>query len=259
MPEGIEKGNGVFSVAVVEDESALLRTICRFLGKAGFAADGYPDAESFLDAHRRKPFDIVVLDVNLPGQDGFETAAQVRDLSPSVGIVILTARAAVDDRVTGLLNGADNYLSKPLHLTELHVVIQNLARRIARERGADGGAPGTAAPAAPEPAPPAGWRLDEQDWHLITPAGTAVALTASEFRIMQALFRTPGQQVSREAIMAALGKRLEQDSDRRIDNLLSLLRRKVREEAGVLLPVKSIRSSGYTFTGVPAHPMHGDS
>ncbi|MCW2248646.1 DNA-binding response OmpR family regulator [Azospirillum fermentarium] len=255
----------MFSVAVVEDESALLRTICRFLGKVGFSVTGYPDAESFLASHGEKPFDVVVLDVNLPGQDGFETAAQVRDLSPSVGIVILTARSDVDDRVTGLLNGADNYLSKPLHLTELHVVIQNLTRRIALERAAEGGvpcgpppaAPAGDAPATPKRQPLNGWRLDEQDWSLIAPTGAAVSLTASEFRIMQALFRAPGRQVSREAIMTTLGKKLEQESDRRIDNLLSLLRRKVREETGVLLPVKSIRSSGYTFTGISVNQIAG--
>lgn len=235
-----------FSVAIVEDEAVLLRTVCRFLGKAGYAASGYGDAESFLAAHKAQPFDIVVLDVNLPGRDGFETAELVRDLSPSVGIVILTARGAPDDRVTGLLNGADNYLIKPLHLMELHVVIQNLTRRIALERGAE-----ATSPSAPAPAP-TGWRLNEQDWRLISPTGAATPLTATEYRIMQALMKASGSHVSRDTLLEAIGKKVEQDGDRRIDNLLSLLRRKVRNETGGPLPVKSIRSSGYTFTGMSA-------
>lgn len=235
-----------FSVAIVEDEAVLLRTVCRFLGKAGYAVSGYGDAESFLSVHKAQPFDVAVLDVNLPGQDGFETAALVRDLSPSVGIVILTARGAADDRVTGLLNGADNYLTKPLHLMELHVVIQNLTRRIALERSAE-----TASPPAPPPAPTS-WRLDEQEWRLISPSGASAPLTATEYRIMQALMKASGGHVSRDALLEAIGKKVEQEGDRRIDNLLSLLRRKVRNETGSSLPVKSIRSSGYAFTGMSA-------
>lgn len=241
------------SIAVVEDEDALLRTICRFLTKVGYVVDGFADAETFMAAHQATAFDIAVLDVNLPGMDGFETAARVRDMSPSVGIIILTARADVDDRVTGLLNGADNYLTKPLHLTELHVVIQNLARRMAMAPGAAPEAAKTAQPQAVEPVAPASavkvWRLDEMDWRLVTPLGSAVSLTASEFRILRTLMRASDLQADRETLMETLGKKPEHESDRRIDNLLSLLRRKVREETGQTLPVKSIRSSGYAFTG----------
>jgi DNA-binding response OmpR family regulator len=227
-------------VAIVEDDETLLKSICRFLDRVGASTTRFTDAESFFAAWEPSRFDIVVFDVNLPGQDGFDAAKRLREASPTVGIIMLTARAAADDRATGLLSGADNYLTKPLHLSELQAAVQNLARRVAQC--------GLAA-TLPATSPNHGWDLDHGAWTLTAPNGVNVRLTAAEFHILKELMAANGKACDRDSLISVLGKPSSTDIDRRVDNLLSLLRRKVTEETGASLPVKSVRTAGYMFTG----------
>lgn len=223
------------TLAVVEDDETLLKSICRFLDRAGFPATGFGSAESFFQSWETPPVDIVVLDVNLPGEDGFGVARRLRALSPTVGIIMLTARGGADDRTTGLCNGADNYLTKPLHLSELQAAVQTLARRVDLCTAA--------------PVPRQEWHLDHRDWALATPNGRKVRLTAAEYHILKALMTANGKACDRDSLLAVLGKPPSADIDRRVDNLLSLLRRKVSDETGLTLPVKAMRAAGYVFTG----------
>lgn len=231
------------TVAVVEDDAALLRSTCRYLTKVGFAVSGFSDAETFLKAYRTNPFDIAVLDVNLPGQSGFEAGAELREISPTVGIIMLTARVSGDDRVTGVFCGADNYLTKPILLAELQGTILNLARRIGSS---------SAQEPQPEPEGEPSWTLDDREWRLIAPNGQSVGLTSAEFLILRTLIAASGRPVRREVILGALGKPPTAGEDRRIDNLLSLLRRKVQDGIGWALPVKAVRDQGYVFRDIAA-------
>jgi len=144
-------------IIVAEDDQDLCGTIRSFLIKKGMDAVGCYSAEEFFLAWDDQPADVVILDVNLPDKDGFFISRVLREKSPAVGIIMLTARGQVSDRIAGLKSGADNYLTKPLHLAELEVAVQNLYRRV---RGAVGEAP----PAVTETVGP--WCFDPRGWAL---------------------------------------------------------------------------------------------
>ncbi|MBF0129303.1 MAG: response regulator transcription factor [Alphaproteobacteria bacterium] len=222
-------------IIVVEDDEALRQTICKFLVKTGMDVRGCNDAESLHAAFAEQPADLVVLDVNLPGENGFAAAAKLRAVS-AAGIILLTARSDVDDRVLGLTSGADAYLTKPLHLRELHAAITNLLWRMTVD--------GSPRPVEPEALP---WVLNRRGWYLVSPTGRRIELTASEFRFLSLLAACPGQPLARDAILSGQGKSADINDGRSIDILLSRLRRKVSEETGLPLPIKTVRASGYAF------------
>ena len=221
------------NVIIVEDEVDLRGSMCAFLTASGFDVRGVDDAAGFDAAWSERPADILVLDVCLPGEDGFSIAARMRRAS-KVGIIMLTARSQADDRVTGLECGADNYLVKPVVMRELAAAVTGLARRLG---------PAT----EEEDGPPAAWAFDHLNWSLVAPNGKAVALTSAEFCLLHALSATPGVSVASDDIMVALGKAAIETNRRSLDAVLSRLRRKVEEQTGIRLPVKSVRSVGYVF------------
>ena len=172
----------MINVAVVEDEPDLCGSILRYLSLVGMtvkrAGSGTELDALLLDFTP----DLLVLDVNLPGEDGFSIAARLRSRS-KVGIVMLTARGQLDDRVLGLTAGADAYLIKPVQFRELEAVIHSLARRLREAPLAESN------DVREEPAH--SWSFDAANWSLITPAGHHVSLTNAEFRVLQTLTRRP--------------------------------------------------------------------
>jgi DNA-binding response OmpR family regulator len=222
------------SVVVVEDEADLRDSMCTFLDALGFEVRGAASAADLEALWNAQTADILVLDVNLPDDSGFAVAQRMR-ASSRVGIIMLTARSQVNDRIAGLEAGADNYLVKPVNLRELAAAVKGLARRLEPPVEPDDGT-------LPLP-----WTLDAVTWSLVAPSGVAVALTAAEFSLMNALSGSPGESVSCDAILCALGKAAVDTNRRSLDSVLSRLRRKVERETGLQLPVKSVRSLGYVF------------
>lgn len=230
-------------VIVVEDEADLRDSVCDFLSISGVSVRGAADGTALDRLWREAPADIVILDVNLPGDSGFAIAARLRERS-GVGIIMMTARGAVDDRVQGLGSGADVYLVKPVDLRELLAATRALARRLAGP-----GAPPAPAP-APGPAAPlsaASWTLDRTRWALVVPSGALIDLTGTEFGILEALMGECGRHVASSAILERLNKPVNEANRRSLDAALSRLRRKVEAAADLPLPVKSVRSVGYVF------------
>ena len=228
-----DKGSPV--VIVVEDEADLRGMICGFLAMSGIAARGAADAAELDRAWTEQPADILVLDVNLPGEDGFSIAERMRRASP-VGIIMMTARGSTDDRIGGREAGADSYLVKPVELRELLATIRALLRRL-----------NTALP-APERAPDS-WVLDRARWVLAPPRGIPMELTAAEFTVLDLLLSASGQTVAADAILERLGKNAADTNRRCLDELFQQLCRKVEREAGIPLPVQSVVSLGYVFAG----------
>lgn len=225
-------------VLVIEDDDDLRDTLCQYLADAGMEVVGIPDASELENELGNRHVDVLVCDVNLPGESGFSAAARTR-ASWKVGIIMLTARARHDDRMLGLTLGADHYLVKPVDLRELEIVIRNLHRRLVA---------GVSSPAA-ERAPTTDWSFHASLWTLTAPNGRSTQLTLAERHIMACLMERSGEAVSRDELLAALNRAQIDAYSRNLDVAVSRLRRKVDEVCGEKLPVMSARGVGYVFTG----------
>ncbi|MCW2363831.1 MULTISPECIES: response regulator transcription factor [Sphingobium] len=227
-------------VSIVEDDADMRILLERFLTSVGMEVTSFGDTSSLDEAWLATPPDVILLDVNLPGESGFMAAARLRARS-MVGLVILTGRTAEEDRLLGLSMGVDHYLSKPVNLRELESVIRNLGRRVGTKPVI------TEAPVMASNRP--GWSLDPSTWLLTAPNGCAVDLSSAEYQVLQSLLEEPGQARSREMLNEVLGKPRLGPDNRSLDVLVSRLRRKVEEAASLSFPLRSARGTGYVFAG----------
>jgi two-component system, OmpR family, response regulator CpxR len=217
-------------ILVVDDDVELASLLREFFQREGFDVEFAHSGTSGLEAALRGGFDLVVLDVMLPGLDGFEILRRLRPHS-AVPVLMLTARGEDVDRIVGLELGADDYLPKPFNPRELVARIRAILRRM-------------------EPRPNAG-RL-EINGVTIDPGarqaycdGRQVELTTLEFDILEQLMRAAGRVLSRDALMEALYSRKATPFDRSMDMHISHLRRKL-ESCGRTL-IKTVRGVGYQF------------
>jgi DNA-binding response OmpR family regulator len=216
------------NIIVVDDDPALRTILSAGLAHFGHgvrtAADG-TQLDALMDA---APADVIVLDVGLPGENGYEIAARLRRHWQG-GIIMATGLGDVAQRVLGLDSGADIYLVKPVDLRELAAAVDSLARRL---------------PASDLP----DWRLDAAHSMLYSPRGTALPLTAHECLLLRALFKHPGANVARPILFRALGYPDGHHGDLRLEALASRLRAKVRKLApGEPLPLRGRSNLGYAF------------
>jgi two-component system, OmpR family, response regulator len=239
-------------IAVVEDEAPLRADLVEYLSACGHDVIGCGDGKDLDNALDDRPVDIIILDINLPGEGGFSIAGRLRSHS-DVGIIMLTARGLNVDRVVGLEVGADVYMVKPVELRELEAQVRTLARRMRVSQAAqDGAAPAAARPAEEAPAPTAPptsteWIYDQLTWTLIAPDGKAIKLTGNERVFVSLLVTRPGEPVSRDEIFRALGKRGWDPADRSVDSMVRRLRAKGDQAFGRPLPIESVHSVGYAF------------
>jgi len=221
-------------VAVVEDNPELLADLVEFLCLRGFDARGFASAEAFFAVLPALHFDLLLLDVALPGMSGLEIAQRVRiddAAGAAPGVVMLTALDANADQVLGLNAGADVYLSKRSSLEVIEAACRSVLRRLGKAEIGER------------------WSLHVRRWQLLAPNGTVLDLTHAEVALLEALCGQPGQAVTREALLARLGKQETLSSLRNLDNTASRLRRKVQAACGIELPLRPSYGKGYTFTG----------
>ena len=240
-------------IIVVEDEADLRDDLVEYLDRCGFEVRGASRGAELDRLLEAGPADVIVLDINLPDEDGFSVARRVRASSPAA-IIMLTARSSLIDRVIGLELGADVYLVKPVDFREVEAQIKALMRRM--QKGAD--SPPAAEHAPAPPAAPAGaspadprkaWLFDDIEWRIQPPTGAAVPLTATEYKFLSLLVTAPGEAVSRQDISLALTGRDWDPYSRSIDSLVRRLRIKVEERSGCALPVQAVHGVGYAFVG----------
>lgn len=237
-------------IVVVEDETSLRADLVEYLSACGHGVVGCADGMALDAALARQSADILILDVNLPGEDGFSIAKRLREHS-DIGIIMLTARGVNVDRVVGLEIGADVYLVKPVELRELEAQVRTLARRLkVQPSGACAPAAPAAAVAAAAPSAASGWVYDQVAWALIAPNGAALKLTANERVFVNLLVERPGEPVSRSDIFRALGKREWDVGDRSVDSMVRRLRAKGEEALGHPLPIEAVHGTGYAFAAV---------
>lgn len=220
-------------VLVVEDHADLCEEIVSYLRARGMTVRAAESGRTMDEALAARQPDVILLDLGLPEEDGVLIARRLAAAGGKAGIIVITARHRVEDRILGLNAGADIYLTKPLDMRELEAAIGSVMRR--RERGLE------QAHDSP-PAATCAWRLEAARWRLAAPGGGVVSLSETEVRLLSPFFETPEAIIDRQT----LAERLDVDA-RGIDLLVHRLRRKVELDAGEALPLRTIRSRGYAF------------
>lgn len=218
-------------LAVVEDDAEFREQILLpILSRAGFAVTALGSALELYRDLLSSAYDLVLLDVGLPDEDGLSIARRLRERSPSLGIVMLSGAVGDHWRQRALEGGADAWLAKPADMDEVVATLRNLAGRVARERSAGGGS---------------GWKLAAGGWLLVCPEGAGLDLGMAEREVLALLADNPGAPVSREALIARLSGPAEDFDPHRLEMLVYRLRRKCRQELGQELPLKAVRGVGY--------------
>ena len=233
-------------VAVVEDDENLREgVIVPGLVRFGFQAVGVARAHDLYRCMVATAFDMVVLDLGLPGEDGMSVARYLRECS-SIGIVVLTGSEASEDHERALMAGADVFLRKPSGLAVLAASLRNLGRRLDARAASVRSTPDVSSRTATGRGA-ADWRLGMNGWSLMSPEGAVVSLSPSERSVLRPLFDARGAAVSREALIAALHRDVHDFDPHRLEMLIYRLRRKAKEQGIGLLPLVTVRGSGYAF------------
>jgi two-component system, OmpR family, alkaline phosphatase synthesis response regulator PhoP len=225
------------TILIVEDEASI-RTVARaYLDQAGYRVLLAETGPAGLDLARRERPDLVILDLNLPGMDGMEVAARLREES-DVFILILTARSEEADRVAGLRIGADDYLTKPFSPRELVARVEAILRRRRSSTPADSSLHVGVMRVDPE---------RREVW-----AGQhSIELTTTEFDVLLALARHVGKVLSREQLMDLVWGSDFYGTDRVVDVYVGQVRRKLEAATGQSL-IRTVRGIGYKLADEPA-------
>ena len=225
------------NVAIVEDNSDLRSELEFLLSHSGHKVRSFATAGAFYQFMEQKPsLDIVVLDLGLPDDDGLNVAETLKG-TPGLGIVMLTARGALSDRIQGFESGADVYLTKPADVAELNAVMESINRRMLAERSQIEGAVNSYSA-----------RLDSSGRQLVFITGEVVGLTAAEGTIMKTLVQSGVQAVSRKRLSEALGQDYMLYDERRLEAIVSRLRKKLKEVTPEVDFIKAARGVGYQLT-----------
>jgi two-component system phosphate regulon response regulator OmpR len=230
-------------IVVVDDEPEICELLAEYLGHAGFAvstADGGGAMRKILE---ERPADLVILDVNMPGEDGLSLARHLR-AHATVGIVMLTAAGETVDRIVGLEMGADDYLAKPVDMRELLARVRAVLRRVptgAPRVGEDQAEP------APHKARFGPCRLDLDAHRLYDAAGEEVAITSMEFDLLKAFAEHPNRVLSRDQLLDLAHNKDWEPFDRSIDIRIARLRRKIESDPAKPQVIKTVRGAGYIF------------
>lgn len=240
-------------ILIVDDDDGIRSLISEFLGKHGYATETAADPTEMRDHLARGHFDLIVLDVMMPREDGLTA---LRGLGPDAPPVIMLSAVGSDvDRIVGLEMGADDYLAKPCNPRELLARIRTVLRR----RANMGPVERIVAPAAvPEQRPVndihsgeclhfAGWRMDLGLRLLFDPANRVISLSDGEFRLLRAFAEHPRRVLTRDQLLDWSRGEDSDHYDRAIDVQLSRLRRKLSEGDGGGDIIRTVRNEGYLF------------
>ena len=245
LPSQTDSVTTVTHIAVLDDEVDITQLLAGYLHSHGFRVSQLHSGRALMDLMRADPPELVLLDLGLPGEDGFVIARQLREHF-HCGLVIVTGRGDPVDKVVGLEIGADDYVTKPFDLRELVARIKAVLRRLPPP------APPTAVLAVAPPAERtrlrfAGWELDTAARRLLAPDGKEVVLTTGEFDLLAVFARHPGRVLSRDFLLENTRGREAAPFDRTVDVLVGRLRKKLGTDAGEQSFIKSVRGAGYLF------------
>jgi two-component system, OmpR family, response regulator len=226
---------------VVEDDAEIGELIVRFLKSQEMDADVVANGQAMDRAIASRDYDVLILDLNLPGEDGLAICRRLR-ADCATPIIMVTARGDDVDKIIGLEMGADDYLSKPFNPRELLARIRAVLRRSSAE-GSRGDRPRRGLRYEF-----AGWRVELSTRELTSPSQTKTALTGAEFDLLHALCEHSNRILTRDQILGLLHGPLDGPNERSIDTLISRLRQKLELEPRSPQMIQTIRSEGYMFT-----------
>ena len=214
-------------ILLLDDESDLREGVAEYLRNQAHEVDEAASLREFDTKTRHAQYDIVILDRLLPDGDSLERVDAFRTQHPHCGVIMFTARDSSRDRISGYKMGADHYLTKPIRMDELSVIILSLSRRLQGHHV---------------------WRLNLASWNLTTPDNQVINLTGLEYIFMSVLAQHAPRAVTRKTLLEALGKSQDSYDPRNLDALVLRLRKKVADQSSSQLPLKTMHGSGYSLS-----------
>jgi two-component system phosphate regulon response regulator OmpR len=230
--------SGGSRILVVDDDPDLRWMVEKYLSKHDFAVTLAEDGEKMREILEEQSFDLAILDINLPGEDGLSLARYLRS-NFQIGIIMLSAAAEVFDRIVGLEMGADDYVTKPFEPRELLARVKSVLRRSQAEleREAESGARVKFGE----------YSLDLDAHQLLDKDEQAVSLTSMEFDLLKAFAENPNKVLDRDQLLNLSHNRDWDPFDRSIDIRITRLRRKIEAEPSKPQIIKTVRGAGYIF------------
>jgi two-component system phosphate regulon response regulator OmpR len=228
------------TILVCDDERDLREMLQEYLEKRGFSVRLAGSATELRESLEAAKPDLLVLDINMPGEDGLTALRSLRTDS-DLPVVMLTAAGETIDRIVGLEMGADDYLGKPVNLRELEARIKAVLRRRCAP------APANAAPGPGRTARFGDYTLDLESTKLLSPAGEEVPLTAMEFRLLKLFAENRSRVLNRDQILEQAHDRSWDPFDRSIDIRISRLRRKIERDPQKPSVIRTVRGIGYIY------------
>lgn len=215
------------TIAVIEDHDDLREAMAEALSEQGHAVMVMLDAEQFSEAVASAPVDLVIIDLNLPGEDGLSLTKRLRQAHPKLGLIIVSARGLVQEKALGYESGADIYLTKPVALQELVAAVQSLGNRLKltalKQRSS----------------------LTFSELSLVGPNGMTVSLTWHEAVLLRALILAKDQQVEYWRLMESMGKNTDVYSKSALELVIVRLRKRLQTVGFEPNVVTAVRNKGY--------------
>jgi two-component system response regulator RegX3 len=236
-----EQGELRTPILVVEDEVSIRKGLCDVLAFHGYEPQGVERGDEGLRLARTQDFALVILDLMLPGMNGFEVCQRLRESKPRIPVLMLTARGAEEDILHGFRCGSDDYVTKPFSIAELLARVEALLRRAG---GDDRGLP------APEPFAFGAWQIDPEALSARRGA-ESLELTRRELEILSLLMRERGRIVSRRSLLAEVWgyDSPERIETRTVDMHIAKLRKKLGVAAREGSSIETVRGEGYRYSG----------
>ncbi|QGM46388.1 response regulator [Methylocystis heyeri] len=229
------------SILLVEDDAEIGELISRYLSANQFEVSAVRDGAAMDAALAKRRFELVLLDLNLPGEDGLSICRRLR-ASKNLPIIIVTAQGEDVDKIIGLEMGADDYVAKPFNPRELLARIKSVLRRAnASSEDADAGEKMQVYRFS-------GWRINISSREVTAPAGTKVAMTGAEFDLLHALCEHPNRVLTRDQLINLTHGPTAGPFERSIDTLISRLRQKIEIDAKSPRLIQTVRSEGYMLS-----------
>jgi len=231
------------NVVLVEDENSLRESLSELLELSGILVTGVGTAMEFYQAINTKCFDVAIVDIGLPDQSGLKIVEFLRE-NTNMGIILLTARGAIADKVEGYNCGADHFFVKPIESKVLIAAIKNLHARLVNNDTKSN-------------KDIKRWCLDKTSWKLICPEGHEVKMTSKEMLFLETIMDAAGKNIAREKLMHFLAYPSTEYGSRSMDAMLKRLRKKCEDELHKTVPIQTVRTVGYCFSS-PAIILKGN-